>query len=312
MRGAGWAMLHVWREQYPESGQVRILCLGDSFTYGVGAERGKSYPRQLQERLDRDSKCKAQVINRGVPGLNSGYIRAHFEEDLLKYRPHIVLFMAGINNHWNATDAFTDDDDPTVGERVQAALSEFRLYKLVRFNAYRFKHRKSAASAGGESGDSIAVQESIYENEDSFAEGHVVVENGRRKVIRYQIESREFQSPVASRRLVRDVQVMHGIAKRYGTDFIVMTYPNPMPIHPELLRVADALNIPVIDHKAWFYTRIPEQDMPDYFYEENFLWSHPNARGYAVMADRIVKELPRYCQSLKPCLPVEPEHEASE
>lgn len=307
MRGAGWAMLHMWREQYPQTGQVRILCLGDSFTYGVGAERGKSYPRQLQERLDKESKCRIQVINRGVPGLNSGYIREHFEEDVLRFRPHVVLFMGGINNHWNATNAFIAEDNPTVGERVQAVLSEFRLYKLVWFNAYRFKHRKSAAAAARESGDSYAMEKSIYENNDSFADGHVVVDNGRRKLIRYQVESQEFQSTVASRRLVRDVEVMHDIARRTGTDFIVMTYPNPMPIHPDLLRVADARSIPVIDHKAWFYTRIPERDMPGYFYEENFLWSHPNAKGYAVMADRILEELPRYCQALKPCLPVAPE-----
>ncbi len=30
----------------------RILCLGDSFTYGLGAPKGKSYPDQLQILLD--------------------------------------------------------------------------------------------------------------------------------------------------------------------------------------------------------------------------------------------------------------------
>lgn len=304
MRGAGWAMLHVWREKHPESGQVRILCLGDSFTYGVGAERGKSYPKQLQDKLDKISKCKVQVINRGVPGLNSGYIREHFEENLLKYRPHAVLFMGGINNHWNATDAFTRHDTPTAAQRLHAVLSEFRLYKLVRYSMYRNKYRKDLRELEKDGGDDYAVEQSIYNKDgDHFADAHVVRENGRERTIPFRVQSMRFDSPEASLRLARDLEAMGAIAERHNTVFIVMTYPNPMPVHEALRRFADDAEVPVIDHETWFYTKIPMKRMPEYFFEENFAWSHPNAQGYEVMAERIVKELPGLCNALKPCIP---------
>jgi len=48
-----------------------VLCVGDSFTYGMGASReGGSYPAQLQVRLD-ESPSGWQVINAGWPSLNS-------------------------------------------------------------------------------------------------------------------------------------------------------------------------------------------------------------------------------------------------
>lgn len=45
----------------------KILCLGDSFTQGVGASFENSYPRQLQNELE---KCNypARVYNCGIGG----------------------------------------------------------------------------------------------------------------------------------------------------------------------------------------------------------------------------------------------------
>jgi lysophospholipase L1-like esterase len=282
---------------------VRILCLGDSFTYGVGAERGKSYPKQLQDKLDKISKCKVQVINRGVPGLNSGYIREHFEENLMKYRPHAVLFMGGINNHWNATDAFTRGDAPGAGQRLHSVLSEFRVYKLVSYSLYRNRYRKDLEALKRNGGEDYAVERSIYKGNDHFADAHVVRENGRKRTIHFRIQSMDFDNPEASKRLVRDLEIMQGIAARHETDFIVMAYPNPMPVHEALRRFAEDYEVPLIDHETEFYTKIPMGRMPDYFFEEDFAWSHPNARGYEAMADTIIRELPRLCRAVKPCLP---------
>jgi lysophospholipase L1-like esterase len=47
--------------------QLRVLCLGDSITFGVGVNDEIPYPRQLEAFLaERRSDRQAQVINAGV------------------------------------------------------------------------------------------------------------------------------------------------------------------------------------------------------------------------------------------------------
>src|SRR4051812_37239704 len=48
-----------------------VLCLGDSFTYGLGAsDPAKSYPRQLETLLHQRG-LEWRVVNGGWPGRNS-------------------------------------------------------------------------------------------------------------------------------------------------------------------------------------------------------------------------------------------------
>jgi lysophospholipase L1-like esterase len=49
------------------AGTLRILALGDSFTFGVGARQEESYPARLQEIL-RARGVRAEVLNAGAPG----------------------------------------------------------------------------------------------------------------------------------------------------------------------------------------------------------------------------------------------------
>lgn len=48
-------------------GGVRILALGDSFTFGVGAQDGETFPARLEEVL-RAGGIPAQALNAGAPG----------------------------------------------------------------------------------------------------------------------------------------------------------------------------------------------------------------------------------------------------
>src|SRR5687767_7652500 len=77
-------------ERPPEPGEVRILCVGDSHTYGVGVSPDESYPSQL-ERLLRARGVHARVVNAGVPGQNSSQLRERLPAKLAEYRPQVVL-----------------------------------------------------------------------------------------------------------------------------------------------------------------------------------------------------------------------------
>ncbi len=70
----------------------RVLCLGDSFTYGLGAPKGRSYPDQLQVLLDsRAGKNKFQVINAGHPGMNTALLEKEIKHKINNYKPDLVL-----------------------------------------------------------------------------------------------------------------------------------------------------------------------------------------------------------------------------
>jgi tetratricopeptide (TPR) repeat protein len=107
----------------PASGSddsFRVLALGDSITRGTDGEGG-SYPRELQQLLwQAKVKAKVEVINAGVPGLETFELSRSVGETLDRFRPHVVITMIG-----NA--------DITLRERsMLERLRVFRLFHLVK------------------------------------------------------------------------------------------------------------------------------------------------------------------------------------
>jgi lysophospholipase L1-like esterase len=79
----------------------KIICFGDSLTYGTGASEGKDYPSQLSRMLARP------VINAGRPGDTTASALQRLEQDLLSYSPDIVLITLGGNDLKNGVAAGT-------------------------------------------------------------------------------------------------------------------------------------------------------------------------------------------------------------
>ena len=80
---------------------TRILCLGDSWTYGMesGDPRTKSYPARLQVVLnDAAGAGRFRVINRGRPGLTSRHMLTELSADLEAHKPSVVVAMVGPGN----------------------------------------------------------------------------------------------------------------------------------------------------------------------------------------------------------------------
>lgn len=71
---------------------LRILCLGDSVTFGPPGEENP-YPRILQAELERKGK-NVEVINAGVGG-HTSLNMVHRLKRLMKLRPDIVIVYAG-------------------------------------------------------------------------------------------------------------------------------------------------------------------------------------------------------------------------
>ena len=65
---------------------ARVVCLGDSVTFGWGLPEPVSYPRRLSGLLG------VEVVNTGVPAMKPGSIAAWAQQNLRDLRPSVVLF----------------------------------------------------------------------------------------------------------------------------------------------------------------------------------------------------------------------------
>ncbi len=111
----------------------RILCVGDSFTYGIGASEGKDYPRQLEDVFKANLQTpRVAVVNRGVGAYNTSQIRHHLPKWIQESDPHLVVILAGSANAWN----YWGYRDYLKGNGLRPRLRDFfyriRIFKLIR------------------------------------------------------------------------------------------------------------------------------------------------------------------------------------
>ncbi|MDA1266742.1 MAG: GDSL-type esterase/lipase family protein, partial [Planctomycetota bacterium] len=120
----------------------RVLCVGDSCTFGWGAEGAETFPAQLAQRLEG-----YEVINAGVPGYSSYQGRRFLEIEGWDLEPDVVTFTFGYNDACAAARGGTKRNMPK-GESLSDSAYAARLKKpspigLVRL-VERLKSPKSA------------------------------------------------------------------------------------------------------------------------------------------------------------------------
>lgn len=75
-----------------DTGEIRLITLGDSFTEGDGAPFDSSYPQQVKQLLGKKySNRKFSLINAGVFGSDPYFDYILLKERLLKYKPDLIV-----------------------------------------------------------------------------------------------------------------------------------------------------------------------------------------------------------------------------
>ena len=86
----------------------RIVCIGDSTTFGFGVDWNEAWPHRLEELLNaRSSGSRIEVINAGVPGYTSFQGLQYAKQLLPELQPDLVVVTFGNNDGWcwdNHTD----------------------------------------------------------------------------------------------------------------------------------------------------------------------------------------------------------------
>jgi tetratricopeptide (TPR) repeat protein len=93
LRGAAILAAVRLRLVGPDDAVTRVLCLGESTTFGAQV----AYPAELEKLLNAGGR-RYQVINGGVPGIDTDEILRRLDGNLARYRPHIVVAMMGAND----------------------------------------------------------------------------------------------------------------------------------------------------------------------------------------------------------------------
>lgn len=117
-----------------EKGVYRIICLGDSITYGVWVKTEETYPSLLEQMLNASSdSSRFEVINAGVMGYSSLQGLRQLKRDLLRYKPDLITVLFGFDDNHTAI-AFSDKEQRTYNKYIfllRNMLRNSRLYCLL-------------------------------------------------------------------------------------------------------------------------------------------------------------------------------------
>jgi lysophospholipase L1-like esterase len=264
-----------------QSGDLRILAIGDSNTYGVwlvDRER-ESYPAQLEAVWNEDDdRARADVLNLGYPGTNSSRLVQLLPEFLDTFAPDVVLAMVGVNDFWTQPVAVEQ------GEAERGLCSFVKRHSRLYKGLYILLRRSGATA--------LDVSDAP---DSSFERGEGTIRAGGRE---FEVGwTTEIGDPAEVEAGLRDdLRRLVALAADGPTRLVLMTYPGRFRYYGvanDVIRaVAEETGTPLVDLAAVFAPRCPERSCPDWLFEDQ----HPKPRGYRLVAETIAKALPAWLE----------------
>lgn len=124
------------RDSGRSSNVYRILCIGDSITFGFNVDQDAPYPRQLEVELGRRYPGRVfEVINAGVPGWSWLQGERFLRFDGLALHPSLVVMGHGTNDQFFPTNV--TDREKLGSSSPWARAGRWMQWQLMRTNTYR-------------------------------------------------------------------------------------------------------------------------------------------------------------------------------
>jgi lysophospholipase L1-like esterase len=201
-----------------------------------------------------------RVFNLGVPGSNSSQHLKYFAQVLNKYqKPDFAIFLTGANDSWNFADSnilrFIDKKDTfdMLSIKLRLFFSQLRIYKMVKIIILNLKGRPPESDV-----DPFKLIRK-YEN---------IPEETLNELIEYNL-----------------VQIIK-LSRSNDINLIFQNYPRGDVQGTLVQDVAKRFGVPFIDNFSAFNEQLKKVRFKDLFLYDI---SHPNPRGYTIMAEGIYK-----------------------
>lgn len=128
----------------------RIICLGDSWTFGANVSDEDTYPRQLGRLLAQEyPRTHFEVLNLGVLGYSSFQGLELLKSRVLDLNPDILIIGFAMNDSsiagYRDKDMTGSTEELPLKEKVGAILEKIEVYKLLRYMALTLKHKPKTA-----------------------------------------------------------------------------------------------------------------------------------------------------------------------
>ncbi len=248
------ATLLATRSEPVDLHSKRILCVGDSNTFGVRVAAADSYPGQLERMLNACSTDGAhwQVLNRGIPGQNTTQIKNSLPELLAWCEPQIVIVLGGINNRWNEASKL----------EAESILDRSRVLRLLRLAINNFRAGSNPAAGNG----------------------HLEVAAITRTDPKATTSDDELRA-----RTTADLESIVELVRAAKATPVIMTYPGQhtamAPINLSAREVASRLRVLLVDNDLAFKDYVATYGYDAILFED----SHPAEAGYQLESRDIVK-----------------------
>jgi len=277
-----WYLANFYRELGAASriqGSINIVCLGESTTAGLWVKFEDSYPKQL-ERVLREF-YRTNAINVIVPphiGQNTSQMANRIHHYLERFRPRLLIVMAGANNEWSLAESniMMFLDKHTFGVfalkvRLIVLLDSLRTFKVLR-------HGYDVLAAWASRDDVARNWESVWAHPEytRFPPDASVWKFAR-----------DHPAPFVD--LWRhDVRAIIRTAKANDVKVLLMTYPlNPTYLRQptEWDRLAREEDVPLLRNDVIFRDLAQQGTLDQYLKEDHW---HPNERGYRLVTGNVV------------------------
>lgn len=254
-------------------GRRRVLCLGDSSTYGLYmTDRADAYPQQLEKLWNASGKQPPiDVLNAGYPGMNSSRLRQNFRPMMEEIRPDVTIVMIGANDYWTMRVP-VDSVRSWLTIVWDFVRQHSRLYRAVFLTVRSVDRRQLEMPAQGEI--SADPERTVRYGDTKFSFGY----------------ERAQRQKDHDEQLVANLTAIAEEARRFNTHLILLTHPSGEANYGDggrLTRIAAELAaVPLVDMQAVFAPLCPKEPCPELFFADH----HPTARGYRLMAETLLEQ----------------------
>jgi lysophospholipase L1-like esterase len=261
----------------------RVLCVGDSHTYGAGVARDETYPALLQRLLDEREPGAHSVVNLGLPGLSSTQLRNRLPVWVQRYAPTLVVVWVGVNDAWNRAELDTELGGGAAW--LDAAASRSRLYRLLRVHLHDRELERYAARGPEERAWRVEALEGGLDDQIYTVRHDGVTE--RISHGRHEAPPERPDDAGAARvgaRIEGDLAAMADWLRDAGIPLVLVTYP----IEASWYRVANqaAREVAARHDLALVESTLAVERIPEV--ERDWIWAaHPGSRIYREIAAEI-------------------------